>query len=160
MRTFSVSIPFILAANPHCAAIARCRWRLVIHFFRLKGQHPHGTSHPPPFGSCCVCTLHMFVCMSAEISISITVYSWACAIMAADTLCCTELGVELSTEGTQIHEMHSTETLDGEVGSVAGNMQAKLKTEPGLLSNFTYKYSTFAIYITILAANLKHLLCR
>lgn len=60
--------------------------------------------------------------------------------MAADTLCCTELGVELSTDDTQLQEMHSTETLAGEVGSVAENMQAKLKTEPGLLSNFTYKY--------------------
>jgi hypothetical protein len=58
--------------------------------------------------------------------------------MAADTLCCTGLGVVLSTEDTQIQEMHSTETLAGEVGSVE-NMQAKLKTEPGLSSNFTYK---------------------
>ncbi len=73
--------------------------------------------------------------------------------MAADTLCCTGLGVVLSTEDTQIQEMHSTETLAGEVGSVAENMQAKLKTEPGLLSNLRTNTMTFAIYTTILAAN-------
>jgi hypothetical protein len=38
MRTFSVSIPFILASDPHYAAIARCRWRLVIHFSRFPKQ--------------------------------------------------------------------------------------------------------------------------